>query len=101
MNLFDLTVLLVILLIVLQFWRIRAITEKANQYLASYCKTHQLQLISVARHKTRLGSNRGKLDWQSDFVFEFSGNGENSYQGELVMSGLAIVKVDTPAYRAD
>jgi hypothetical protein len=101
MSLFDLTVLLVILLIGVQFWRIRAITEKANQYLATYCETHQLQLISVARHKTRLGSYRGKLDWQSDFNFEFSGNGENSYQGELLMSGLVILKIDTPAYRAD
>lgn len=101
MNLFDLTLLLGILLVALQFWRIRAITEKAHQHLAAYCQTHQLQLISVARHKTRLGSYRGKLDWQSGFIFEFSGNGENSYQGELSMSGTKVLKIDTPAYRMD
>jgi|TARA_R110000744_G_scaffold155100_1_gene270301 hypothetical protein len=101
MNLFDLTLFLVILVVVFQFWRMRAITEKANQYLAQYCDKHGLQLISNARQKTRLGSYRGKLDWQSCFVFEFSGNGENSYQGTLTMAGKHILNVDTPAYRVD
>ncbi|MEH6711524.1 MAG: DUF3301 domain-containing protein [Paraglaciecola polaris] len=101
MNLFDLTLFLVILLVVFQFWRMRAITEKANLHLAQYCDQHGLQLISVARNKTRLGSYRGKLDWQSSFIFEFSGNGENSYQGTLSMAGQHVLEVETPAYRAD
>ncbi|WP_158770873.1 DUF3301 domain-containing protein [Paraglaciecola sp. L1A13] len=101
MNLFDLTLFFIILLVIFQFWRMRAITEKANQHLQQYCEKHGLQLISVARHKTRIGSYLGKLDWQSCFIFEFSGNGENSYQGTLTMAGQHILQVETPAYRAD
>jgi hypothetical protein len=99
MNLFDLVLLLGILLVVGQFWRIRAISEKANEHLAQYCELNQLQLISVARSKTRIGSYRGKLDWQSEFSFEFSGTGEDSYQGCVKMSGLNVLETLTPAYR--
>lgn len=99
MNLFDLVLLLIIGMVAFQFWRIRAITEQANGYLHQYCEQRQLQLISVARVKTRLSVHRGKLDWYNRFVFEFSGNGEDAYQGELDMAGLRVVDTRLPAYR--
>jgi hypothetical protein len=99
MNLFDLVVLLVIFLIVGQFWRIRAISEKVGQHLEQYCRLNQLQLISIARSKTRLGSYQGRLDWKSEFTFEFSGTGEDSYQGNVKMVGLHVLETLTPAYR--
>jgi hypothetical protein len=99
MNLFDLVLLLGILLIIGQFWRIRGISEKANEHLKHYCELNQLQLISVARRKTRIGSYKGKLDWQIEFLFEFSGTGEDSYQGSLIMTGLFALETNTPAYR--
>lgn len=98
-SLFDILLLCIISAVVFQFWRIRAIAEHAKVYLTHYCEKNQLQLISVARHKTRLGVHRGKLDWRTEFHFEFSGNGEDSYQGTLHMSGLTIVNTDLPAYR--
>lgn len=98
-NLFDVVLLLIICMVAFQFWRIRAITERANQYMQQYCDKNQLQLISVARRKTRLTLYRGKLDWYNEFDFEFSGNGEDSYRGELVMTGLVIKSTDLPAYR--
>ena len=98
-NLADIVLLLVIVVVAAQFWRIRAIAEQAKAYLQRYCEKNQLQLISVARHKTRLGIHRGKLDWRSEFYFEFSGNGEDSYQGVLVMSGLSVIDTQMPAYR--
>ena len=101
MNLFDLVVLLIILLIGGQFWRIRAISEKAGQHLEQYCQLNQLQLISIARSKTRLGSYHGKLDWKSEFTFEFSGTGEDSYQGTVKMVGLNVLETLTPAYRVN
>ncbi|WP_438864198.1 DUF3301 domain-containing protein [Neptunicella sp.] len=98
-NLFDILLLLFICVIAVQFWRIRAITEKANQYMLQYCDKNNLQLISVSRRKTRLTLHRGKVDWYNEFDFEFSGNGEDSYRGELIMTGLAIKSTDLPAYR--
>ena len=98
-NLFDIILLALIVLVAIQFWRIRAITEYANQYLEHYCQNYQLQLVSVARRKTRLISHRGKIDWYSEFDFEFSGNGEDSSNGELIMRGLSIISTTLPAYR--
>lgn len=99
MNLTDIVLLLVIVVVAYQFWRIRAITEQANRYLQQYCEQQQLQLISVARRKTRLTIFKGKLDWHNYFDFEFSGNGEDSYLGEVEMKGLSVLSTNLPAYR--
>lgn len=98
-NLVDIIILVLLVVIGAQFWRIRGIAEQAKRYLTHYCNKQQLQLISVARHKTRLTLQRGKLDWHCEFAFEFSGNGEDSSQGTLVMKGLQVVSTDMPAYR--
>ena len=101
MNLFDLILLIGIFLLAAMFWRFRAISEAVKSQLDTYCERQQLQLISVARVKIRLGSYKGKLDFYSDFVFEFSGNGEDSCRGQVKMVGLKIQKIDTPAYRIE
>lgn len=101
MNLYDLILLIGILLLVAMFWRFRAISEALKEQLDAYCERQQLQLISVARVKTRIGSYRGKLDFLSDYAFEFSGNGEDSYQGHVKMVGLKVLNIDTPVYRVE
>ena len=101
MNLFDLVLLIGIFLLALMFWRVRGISEAVKTQLDTYCDRQQLQLISVARVKIRLGSYKGKLDFHSDFVFEFSGNGEDSCQGQVKMIGLKVQNIDTPAYRVE
>ncbi|MFQ3189249.1 MAG: hypothetical protein ACI936_000373 [Paraglaciecola sp.] len=101
MNLYDLILLIAIFLLAAMFWRIRAISEAVKTQLDAYCERQQLQLISVARVKTRLGSYRGKLDLHSVYIFEFSGNGEDSCQGQVKMMGLNVQNIDTPAYRVE
>ncbi len=101
MNLFDLLLLIGIFLLAAMFWRFRAISEAVKLQLDAYCERQQLQLISVARVKIRLGSYKGKLDFHSEFVFEFSGNGEESCQGQVKVMGLKIQNIDTPAYRVE
>lgn len=98
-NLFDIVLLMVIIVVGMQFWRIRAISEHAKFYLSRYCEKNGLQLISIARSKTRLSIHKGRLDWFNEFNFEFSSTGEESYQGILTMSGLSIVNTELPAYR--
>ncbi|GAB3022062.1 DUF3301 domain-containing protein [Bowmanella dokdonensis] len=99
MSLFDVVLLLLISAIGWQFWRIRAISEQAAAYLERYCQQQGLQFIALARIKTRPVANRGKLDWHSEFNFEFSGNGEDSYQGRLIMTGLKVTETVLPPYR--
>lgn len=98
-NLADILFILVLVVVMAQFWRIRAISEAANRYLANYCEKQGLQLISVARDKTRLGLVKGKPDWKTQFVFEFSGNGEDKYIGMLEMEGLRALSTVVPPYK--
>ena len=95
----DVVALIFAFVVILQFWHIRAITEMANRYLVNYCNERQLQLLSVARSKTKLGLHRGKPDWHTVFEFEFSGNGTDRYSGQLFMEGKKVVSTDLPAYR--
>ncbi|GAB5382044.1 MAG: DUF3301 domain-containing protein [Aliiglaciecola sp.] len=98
-NLADILLLAVIIAIGFQFWRIRAISEQAKHYLERYCDSQGLQLISVARSKTRLTFHKAKLDWRTEFNFEFSSTGEERYLGKLCMRGLTVVDTEMPAYR--
>jgi hypothetical protein len=101
MNIYDLTLLIGIFILAAVFWRFRAISEAVKIHLDAYCERQQLQLISVARVKTGITSYKGKLDLKSEFVFEFSGNGEDSYKGHVSMIGVKVLNIDTPAYRVD
>lgn len=99
MNLADVLLLVIIAAGGALFWRIRMISEAANRYLAQYCNTQQLQLISIARRRTRPMLYRGKLDWRSEFDFEFSSTGQDCYTGSLTMNGLTVVTTETPPHR--
>ena len=98
-TLYDILFLLGMIVIIAQFWRIRAITEAANVYVNKYCDLQNLQFISIARSRTRIGIVRGKPDWKTQFTFEFSGNGEDKYQGVVEMEGLKEVSTVVPPYR--
>ena len=98
-SLTDILFLLALVVVMAQFWRIRAITEAANRYVNKYCEQQNLQFISIARNKTRIGIVRGKPDWKTQFVFEFSGNGEDKHQGVVEMEGLREVSTIVPPYR--
>ena len=82
-----------------QFWRIRAISEQTNTYLKQYCDKHGLQLLSVARAKTRFSFKYGKPDWHSLFHFEFSSNGEDRYTGEVELIGVRVMRTEVPPHR--
>lgn len=99
MTLFDIVLLLVVGVAMFQFWRIRSFSERANDYLQQYCDGQGLQLISVARLKTRIGVSKGKLDWKSQFQFEFSSTGEDQYIGVIDMIGSKVISTYTPPFR--
>lgn len=94
----DLIILLIIVLIGLQFWQIRAMTEMANRYAAHYCKQHGLQLVSVAREFTRLSWYKSRIVWKCQFQFEFSANRESLNTGHFIMQGKTVTSIDVPAY---
>ncbi len=99
MTLFNILVLTIIIAISILFWRIRGISEFANRYINDYCRQHNLQLISVARRRTRLSWKSGKLDWLTQFNFEFSSTGDDSYTGEAWFNGYRVQSTQIPPHR--
>jgi len=99
MTLLELTLWLLLGFIAFQFWRIRSISEYTDNYLRQYCQTHQLQLLSIARVRTRITFKYRKPDWYNVFEFEFSGNGEDRYHGEVELVGMHIMSTRLPPYR--
>lgn len=98
-SLIDIVLLTVIAAVAFQFWRIRAISERAKTFLENYCKKQGLQFIDVARSKTRLTIFRARIDWYTEFTFAFSSTGEERYSGLLCMKGLIVTDTQLPAYR--
>ena len=101
MTLLELTLWLGLGFVAFQFWRIRSISEFTDSYLRQYCKNNQLQLLSIARAKTRITFNYSKPDWHNIFVFEFSGNGEDRYSGEVELVGKHIIRTTLPPHRGN
>ncbi|MCW8107532.1 DUF3301 domain-containing protein [Alteromonas ponticola] len=99
MSLSELILLLIIVFVAFQFWRIRSISEAAYAYVSYYCKKNQLQLLSLSRRRTRISTKSGPLDWYSEFEFEFSGTGDDRYTGSIEMVGKRVVSTYTPAHR--
>ena len=75
------------------------LSEQTNTYLKQYCDKHGLQLLSVARAKTRSSFKYGKPDWHSKFNFEFSSNGEDRYTGEVELVGMRVLRTEVPPHR--
>jgi len=99
MTLLELVIWLIIGFTGYQFWRIRGISERTNVYLKQYCNSNNLQLLSVARAKTRFTFRYGKPDWHSKFNFEFSSNGEDRYTGEVELVGMHVLRTEVPPHR--
>lgn len=96
----EIYVLLLAFLIIWYFISLRKIAERARILAQQYCKQNSLQFIAIARTKTSVGiSKRQGIFIKSIFEFEFSGDGESSYQGYLTMHGNKPLDFELPAYK--
>lgn len=99
MDLSSLVILMVIVLVAMQFWRLRSIAEYMVNYTNQYCTRHDLQYISLARTSTKFKIYKGRLDWQLSYQLEFSSDGKTDYIGNIVSHGKHVINIDLPAYR--
>ena len=96
----NIYLLLAIFIICWYFIYLRKIAESARKHALAYCKKENLQYIAIARRSSRIRfSKQQGFYWLSIFDVEFSGDGESSYQGVMVLHGLKLVDVQLPAYR--
>jgi hypothetical protein len=82
------------------FVYLRNVAEAATRHVQEQCKQSKLQFISMARRSTQIKfTKKNGLHFFSIFDFEFSGDGESSYNGILSLNGLKLSNVELPPYR--
>ncbi len=82
------------------FWFNRMVAESANRYAEDKAKQLNLQLVSVACLKRRPAIlSNGKPGMKSEFLFEFSSDGEHLYQGRLIMENDRLKDLWMPPHR--
>lgn len=82
------------------FLYLRKVSEAAKRFADRHCEKEQLQFIAIARRKSRLAFNKIKgIYLLSIFDFEFSGDGESSYEGIIILNNLKVDNIELPAYR--
>jgi len=79
-------------------WKLRKQSEFAREQITQHCLKLDLQLLSVAR--SNFNFKLGEHFLQASFVFEFSSDNNNNYQGRLYMRGLRRPRFELPAYRS-
>lgn len=101
MDLASFILLMILVLIAVQFWRLRTIAEFMIDYAQQYCDKNNLQYISLARTKSRFTAYKGKLDWQLQYELAFSSDGQAEYLGTITCHGKYVIRIDMPVYRVE
>ncbi|WP_419205293.1 DUF3301 domain-containing protein [Photobacterium leiognathi] len=91
--------ILLVAIIAFLFWQQRRQTELAQYFIEQRCKNMGLQLLSFARGKHKLKDHYGEWGWRTVFIFEFSADGHDAYQGYLEMKRLRASHFFIPPHR--
>ena len=82
------------------FWLDRLAAESAREYAKRRCQQLEVQFLSIACVKKRLGIlKNGKPGLKSQFSWEFSSTGEDTYTGTLFLENGQIISVDVPPHK--
>ena len=92
--------ILCVSVVIYLFWVDRLAAENAREFAKRHCEKQQVQFLSIACNKKRLGIlDNGKPGLKSEFSWEFSSTGQDSYTGTLYLHNGKIVKVDMPPHK--
>lgn len=80
------------------FWQQRRQSELAKRFIQERCERVNVQLISTSRGSQTYGWPKGPLNIQTRYLFEFSVNGQDCYQGHAVMKGMFLREIYMPPY---
>ncbi|EAS41936.1 DUF3301 domain-containing protein [Photobacterium profundum] len=80
------------------FWQQRRQTEFAEKFIIQRCKNLGLQLLSTARGSHKLKDNKGNWGWRTVYLFEFSADGHDYYEGFVEMKGFRPMTFYVPAH---
>ncbi|MCL1126677.1 DUF3301 domain-containing protein [Shewanella surugensis] len=95
----DIFIILALVVIIVFFWQLRQMAEVSRVYVNQECQRQQVQLLAIAQHSARpsLGGHSG-FTWKASYLFEFSTNGIDKYQGNIWMLGTKIQKIEWPVF---
>lgn len=101
-SLADLVWLIIVVAIIYYWWLAKGIKEYALQRTRSHCKNLGLQLLddSIALRGLWLKTNtQGKLQVWRSYNFDFSSQGDDRYQGRIILLGRAIENIQLAPHR--
>jgi hypothetical protein len=84
------------------WWDSRGVAEKATNVARQSCERAGLTFLNdtVGWKKLGLQRNRkGRMQIQRTYFFEFSSDMAQRYQGEIIMLGSQVMKINLDAYR--
>lgn len=81
------------------FWQQRRQDELAQHFINQRCEHLGLQLLNTARGGHKVKDQHGRWYWHTVYWFEFSADGQDSYQGHIVMRGFKPATVHIPPHR--
>ena len=82
------------------FWLDRLAAENAREYANRHSEQLQVQFLNIACIKKRIGIlKNGKPGLKSEFSWEFSSNGQDTYNATLSLENGKIVAVDVPPHK--
>jgi hypothetical protein len=93
----NLLFILLSVIVAALFWKLRQQSEHAKELITRHCLNLDLQLLSVSRSQFNYKLGRDFL--QASFIFEFSSDNDNCYQGRLLLNGLHRPRFELPPYR--
>ena len=93
----DLLYILLTVIAATLIWKLRQQSEYAKEVITKQCFQLDLQLLSVAR--SSFNFKLGSQFLEAFFVFEFSSDNQNNYQGKVYLSGLKRPRFELPPYR--
>jgi len=95
----DLLLILGLILVAAFFWQLRQMAEISRLFAEKECRRQKVQLLDIAMLQARptLGGDTG-ICWKSRFMFDFSTDGLNQFQGHIHMIGKRITKIEWPIF---
>ena len=81
------------------FWQQRRQTEIAQRFIEQRCQHLGLQLLNVARGEHVFKDDEGRIGWRTRYYFEFSADGQDNYQGHILMKRLHPFRFHVPPHR--
>lgn len=100
----DLFGLLIISLVGYYWWHSKGVKEQTLKVVSRHCDKLDLQLLDQSIALRGLWFKRdktGNLRFWRSYTFDFSSQGDDRYQGRIVLIGKQIESVDLDPHRID